>query len=69
MKEFQNKLNSPRTVKKTDLYMYKNTTIPGVLVETGYLSNCSERTQLLNPEYQEKVSKAITYGIKSYLKK
>ena len=68
MKEFQNKLNSTRTVKETDLYMYKNTTVPGVLVKAGYLSNYSERTQLLNPEYQEKVSKAITSGIKSYLK-
>ncbi len=68
MKEFQNELNSNRTVKKTDLYMYRNTTVPGVLVETGYLSNYSERTQLLNPEYQEKLSKTITAGIKSYLK-
>lgn len=68
MKEFQNELNSTRTVKKTDLYMYRNTTVPGVLVEAGYLSNYSERTQLLNPAYQEKLSKTITAGIKSYLK-
>ena len=63
MKEFQNELNSTRTVKKTDLYMYRNTTVPGVLVEAGYLSNYSERTQLLNPAYQEKLSKTITAGI------
>ena len=55
-------------LKKTDLYMYRNTTVPGVLVETGYLSNYSERTQLLNPAYQKKLSKTITAGIKSYLK-
>lgn len=67
MKEFQNELNSTRTVKKTDLYMYRNTTIPGVLVEVGYLSNYTERTQLLNPEYQKKLSEAVTKGVKDYV--
>ena len=46
MKEFKTDLGSTRTVKTTDLYMYRNTTTPGVLVECGYLSNPTERTLL-----------------------
>ncbi len=69
MNEFKTTLQSKREVKKTDLYMYKNTTIPGVLIECGYLSNYQERKNLQEPQYQQKLSKAITKGVKQYLKK
>ena len=69
MTEFKNDLKSTRTIKTTDLYMYRNTTIPGVLVECGYLSNPTERTLLQEEEYQKKLALSITNGVINYLKK
>lgn len=69
MKEFKCNQQSKREVKKTNLYMYKNTTIPGVLIETGYLSNPIERKLLQSEKYQKELSKSITKGVKNYLKK
>ena len=69
MKEFKTDLGSTRTIKTTDLYMYRNTTTPGVLVECGYLSNPTERTLLQQENYQKKLAKSITNGIINYLKK
>lgn len=68
MKEFETSLNSTREVKKTDLYMYRNTTIPGVLIECGYLSNYQERQKLKDPAYQKKLGKIITEGVIKYIK-
>lgn len=69
VKEFKTDLGSSRTIKTTDLYMYRNTTTPGVLVECGYLSNPTERTLLQQENYQRKLAKSITNGIINYLKK
>ena len=69
MKEFKTDLESTRTIKTTDLYMYRNTTTPGVLIECGYLSNPVERNLLRDKKYQQKISKSIVKGITNYLKK
>ncbi len=66
--EFKNDLNSTREIKTTDLYIYSNTNIPGVLVECGYLSNSDDRYLLQTKAYQEKLSKSITFGVIEYLK-
>lgn len=68
MNEFKEKLESPRNIKTTDLYMYRNTTTPGVLIECGYLSNKIERNLLQDKKYQEKLSASITNGVINYLK-
>ncbi len=68
MNEFKDKLKSPRNIKTTDLYMYRNTTTPGVLIECGYLSNKIERNLLQDKRYQEKLSESITNGVINYLK-
>lgn len=68
MKAFEKELNSKTVVKTTDLYMYRNTTVPGVLIECGYLSNYSERQNLQNSKYQTKLAKIITKGVINYLK-
>ena len=39
-----------------------------MLIECGYLSNSSERSKLIDEEYQEKISEAITEGVINYLK-
>jgi N-acetylmuramoyl-L-alanine amidase len=66
MMRFKNELGSNKKVKKTDLYMYKNTTIPGVLIECGFLSNPNDRYLLQQDEYQLRVAKTITSGVIDY---
>ena len=41
----------------------KNTTVPAVLVEAGYLSNYNERNQLISGEYQGKLAQELVEGI------
>lgn len=67
MNEFSKNLSSTRKIKKTDLYMYRNITVPGVLIECGYLSNYYERGLLKTEEYQEKLAQAITNGVIKYI--
>ena len=69
MNYFKKDLNSTRSIKTTDLYMYRNTTTPGVLIECGYLSNPTERNLLQDISYQKKLATAITNGIINYMKK
>lgn len=63
MKNFKNDFGTKRTLKKTDLYMYKNTTIPGVLIECGFLSNANERYLLQKEDYQKKIAKTISDSV------
>lgn len=69
MKEFQKELSSPREVKQTDLYLYNNTTIPGVLVECGFLSNLKERKLLQDPNYHKTLGEVMTKGVIRYFTK
>ncbi len=63
MKHFKNDLKTTRVLKKTDLYMYRNTTVPGVLIECGFLSNANERYLLQKEDYQKKISESITNAV------
>lgn len=66
MNNFKTDLGSRRILKKTDLYMYKNTTVPGVLIECGFLSNPNERYLLQKKSYQKKLSKVIVDSVVEY---
>lgn len=66
MKHFKNDYHTQRSLKKTDLYLYRNTTIPGVLIECGFLSNPNERYLLRQESYQEKISNTITNAVIEY---
>ncbi len=66
MKHFKEDLNTKRTLKTTDLYLYRNTRIPGVLIECGFLSNPNERYLLQQEDYHEKLSKSITNAVIDY---
>ena len=55
-----------RDLKTTNLYMYRNTNVVGVLVECGFLSNKNDRYLLKTKWYQEKFSKAIVEGVIKY---
>ncbi len=68
MNEFKADLKTDREVIKTNLYLYSNTRVPGVLIECGFISNPNERYLLQKESYQEKISKAITKGVENYFK-
>ena len=40
---------------------------PAVLVECGFLSNPEEELRLQEPEYQQKLARAIAAGVRAYL--
>ena len=63
MKHFKNDLKTRRVLKKTDLYMYRNTTIPGVLIECGFLSNANDRYLLQKEDYQKRIASSITNAV------
>lgn len=57
-----------RKAKTTDsIYILKNNSIPGALVECGFLSNHEEERLLNDEHYQEKVAWSIFVGIVKYM--
>jgi len=48
-----------RGAKPGDLFVLRNTTMPSVLVETGFLSNASDEAKLLSTEYRQQVAEAM----------
>lgn len=52
---------NPRRIPDS-IYLMKNITAPGVLVECGFLSNGAETERLQDPAYQLRLAAAITAG-------
>ena len=50
-----------------ELYLFKNTKIPAVLIECGFLSNPDDAANLSDTDYQRKVAYTIYNGILTYL--
>ena len=68
--ELKNNLNTNREIDEiSKMLLNRKVTIPGVLIEVGFLSNDNERYLLKKDDYQEKVSKIIVNGILKYYKK
>lgn len=51
-----------------DFYILRNTNIPGILVETGFLTNKAEREQLVKSSFQDQIAKAVLTGLENYLR-
>jgi N-acetylmuramoyl-L-alanine amidase len=63
-----NSINSPdRGIMNSMFYVIHHTDVPAVLVEMGFMSNSSERQQLLTPERQETTARSIADGIIKFL--
>ena len=60
------KLHSPLL---TQFFILKNANIPGVLIETGFISNSTEKKLLTEDSYQTKIANAVCNGIKDYFAK
>ncbi len=62
------KTKSPnRGVRKARFVVIRETAIPSVLVETGYLSNPTERKNLTSKDYQRTIARSLAEGIIDYL--
>jgi N-acetylmuramoyl-L-alanine amidase len=47
-------------------FVVRNTLIPAVLVETGFLSNRQEHNKLISPLYRQKMAEVIARGVLDY---
>ena len=62
--------SNTRAIKANDTYyMLKNTKVPTIIVECGFLTNPEEAEKLTNEEYQDQLAKAICNGIIKWLDK
>lgn len=57
---------SRETLANEDLYVIRETDMPSCLVETGFLSNKTERELLATSEYQEQLADAIAESVDLY---
>ncbi|GAB6930032.1 hypothetical protein JCM10914A_40150 [Paenibacillus sp. JCM 10914] len=57
-----------RGVKYSSLHVTRETKMPAVLLEIGFLSNKGDEAQLFKDEFQNRVAQGIVAGIKEYLK-
>lgn len=55
-----------RGVKSADFVVIKNTKMPAILLETGFLSNPDEEKKLADPAIQSLFADAITKGVRDY---
>ncbi len=58
-----------RGVKHGDLAVIRETNMPAVLIEGGFLTNADERAKLKDKEYVKKIALGIAKGIDDYVKK
>lgn len=54
-------------IKRADLPVVRETKMPAVLVEVGFLSNSEEEILITNDGYQNKIVEGIVKGIQNYL--
>lgn len=58
-----------RGLFKSRFYVINHTTVPAILVETGFLSNSCERAELVGEQRKQQTAEAIAEGILKYLNK
>ena len=66
IKEFVDSNNKFQAKENSNYFVLKQTSMPAVLVECGFLTNPGEKSKLLSEEYQEKVAWGIYLGILDY---
>ena len=66
LKEFVNPGNKLGAKANKNYFVLKQTAMPAVLVECGFLTNYNDRTNLLTDKYQEKIAWGIYLGIVNY---
>jgi N-acetylmuramoyl-L-alanine amidase len=59
---------SDRSVRGAGFYVIARTSMPAILVETGYVTNPSEARNLSSPDYQKRMADAIARGIDQFMR-
>ncbi|RKO66812.1 N-acetylmuramoyl-L-alanine amidase family protein [Desulfofundulus salinus] len=62
----KNLVDSGRQALAGDFYVCRNSRMPAVIVEVGFLSHERESRQLTDPAYQERAARAILQGVVNY---
>jgi N-acetylmuramoyl-L-alanine amidase len=57
-----------RGVRSAKFHVIIKTSMPAILVETGFITNPSEASRLVNSAYQERMAAAIAKGIDQFLR-
>jgi N-acetylmuramoyl-L-alanine amidase len=55
-----------RGVKSARYYVIRNTTIPAILVECGFVSHAGERSRMKSAWYRDSLARGIADGILRY---
>ena len=55
-----------RGVKRARFAVLRDINVPGVLIETGFISNRAEERKLNDPKYVEKIARGIAEGIVAF---
>jgi N-acetylmuramoyl-L-alanine amidase len=58
-----------RGTRKARFYVLRKSSMPSILVETGYMSGREDNPRLASPEYQNRMAEAIARGILKYLQR
>jgi N-acetylmuramoyl-L-alanine amidase len=56
-----------RGVKAGNLAVLRETKMPAILVEGGFMTNANELNKIKDPEYMKKVAQSIAQGVKDFL--
>jgi len=57
-----------RGTRKARFYVLRKSSMPSILVETGYMTGREDNPRLGSPEYQNRMAEAIAHGILKYLR-
>jgi len=57
-----------RRVQQAGFMVLKSPDIPSMLVETGFISNPGDESNLRSPQFQERVAKAVMSGVHRYFR-
>ncbi|MCH9614900.1 MAG: N-acetylmuramoyl-L-alanine amidase LytC [Chlamydiia bacterium] len=58
-----------RGVKVGNFHVIRETSMPAILVEGGFITNTKERNKLKDARYRDKIARAVAAGIHSYFTK
>lgn len=65
----KNTQTKSRGVKHGDLAVIRQTTMPAILIECGFLTNSNEMEKIKDPQYLKRLAWGISQGINQYLAK
>lgn len=60
--------NRRQAKQDLDILVLNRTGIPGILIETGYISNTNEAAKLVNPQYQQEMAEVIAKALAYHLR-